>query len=111
MENVFVRDNACSVVSIGHSDAGSRTFRCIHTHTHSHIHYHYPISRRLSEIDRYACEKVNKLLVGNKCDLVTKKCVDYATAKDFADKLDIPFLEVRAHTGDVACMCVCVMRL
>lgn len=35
----------------------------------------------LQEIDRYANENVNKLLVGNKSDLTTKKVVDYTTAK------------------------------
>lgn len=35
----------------------------------------------LHEIDRHACENVNKLLVGNKCDLTHKKVVDYPTAK------------------------------
>ena len=35
----------------------------------------------LNEIDRYANESVNKLLVGNKSDLTAKKVVDYATAK------------------------------
>ena len=30
---------------------------------------------------RYACEGVNKLLVGNKCDLTTKKQVEYNAAK------------------------------
>ena len=30
----------------------------------------------LNEIDRYANESVNKLLVGNKCDLTSKRVVD-----------------------------------
>eukprot|EP01133_Synstelium_polycarpum_P010862 gene10862-12655_t len=50
----------------------------------------------LQEIDRFACESVNKLLVGNKSDLVAKKVVDYNTAKAFADQLQIPFLETSA---------------
>jgi Ras-related protein Rab-1A len=57
------------------------------------------VKQWLNEIDRYACENVNKLLVGNKCDLTTKKAVDYETAKDFADKLDIPFLETSAKNA------------
>jgi Ras-related protein Rab-1A len=57
------------------------------------------VKQWLNEIDRYACENVNKLLVGNKCDLVSKKTVDYETAKSFADKLDIPFLETSAKQG------------
>jgi len=35
----------------------------------------------LEEIARYACDNVNKLLVGNKCDLHDKRAVDEATAK------------------------------
>ena len=35
----------------------------------------------LNEIDRYASENVNKLLVGNKSDLTAKKVVDTETAK------------------------------
>lgn len=38
------------------------------------------VKQWLEEIERYACENVNKLLVGNKCDLTTKKVVDHTTA-------------------------------
>jgi Ras family len=50
----------------------------------------------LNEIDRYACENVNKLLVGNKCDMDSKRQVDYEEAKAFADERGIPFLETSA---------------
>jgi Ras-related protein Rab-1A len=53
----------------------------------------------LNEIDKYACENVNKLLVGNKCDLKTKKVVEFDFAKDFAEKYDIPFLETSAKNA------------
>ncbi|KAK2707632.1 ras-related protein ORAB-1-like [Artemia franciscana] len=53
----------------------------------------------LEEIDRYACENVNRLLVGNKCDLAAKKVVDYQIAKDYADQLGIPFLETSAKNA------------
>ena len=53
----------------------------------------------LQEIDRYACENVNKLLVGNKCDLTNKKVVDYTSAKEYADQLGIPFLETSAKNA------------
>jgi Ras-related protein Rab-1A len=33
------------------------------------------VKQWLNEIDRYACENVNKLLVGNKCDLESKRQV------------------------------------
>lgn len=38
------------------------------------------VKQWLEEIERYACENVNKLLVGNKCDLTVKKVVDHTTA-------------------------------
>ena len=57
------------------------------------------VKQWLAEIDRYASENVNKLLVGNKCDLVSKKAVNYETAKAFADKLEIPFLETSAKAA------------
>lgn len=48
------------------------------------------------EIERYALNNVTKLLVGNKADLSESKIVDYATAKDFADGMNISFLETSA---------------
>lgn len=53
----------------------------------------------MSEIDRYASENVNKLLVGNKCDLTANKVVSYETAKAFADEVGIPFLETSAKNS------------
>lgn len=57
------------------------------------------VKQWLQEIDRYASENVNKLLVGNKCDLTTKKVVDFTTAKEYADQLGIPFLETSAKNA------------
>ena len=57
------------------------------------------VKQWLNEIDRYANENVNKLLVGNKSDLTAKKVVDYATAKAFADEIGIPFLETSAKSA------------
>ena len=49
----------------------------------------------LQEIDRYACDNVNKLLVGNKCDLTQKKTVEYAAAKEYADSLGREWVSLR----------------
>jgi len=53
----------------------------------------------LHEIDRYASENVNKLLVGNKSDLTSKRQVETETAKEFADSVNIPFLETSAKNA------------
>jgi len=57
------------------------------------------VKQWLQEIDRYASEGVNKLLVGNKSDLTSKKVVEYGVAKEFADQLIIPFLETSAKNA------------
>jgi len=54
----------------------------------------------LTEIERYACGNVVKLLVGNKSDLTTKRVVDFVTGKEFADQYNLPFLEASAKDGN-----------
>ncbi|KAL9681508.1 hypothetical protein QQ045_013293 [Rhodiola kirilowii] len=51
------------------------------------------VKQWLSEIDRYASDNVNKLLVGNKSELADKRVVSYETAKAVADEIGIPFME------------------
>ncbi|KAJ9190295.1 hypothetical protein P3X46_001514 [Hevea brasiliensis] len=53
----------------------------------------------LAEIDKFATDNVNKLLVGNKCDLTSKRVVSNETAKAFADEIGIPFLEASAKNA------------
>lgn len=43
------------------------------------------VKQWLQEIDRYATEGVNKLLVGNKSDMTDKKVVEYTVAKVWFD--------------------------
>ncbi|XP_021809570.1 ras-related protein RIC1-like [Prunus avium] len=57
------------------------------------------VKQWFNEIDRYASENVNKLLVGNKADLTANKVVSYETAKAFADEIGIPFMETSAKNA------------
>jgi small GTP-binding protein len=57
------------------------------------------VKQWLQEIDRYGDEKVNILLVGNKCDRTSDKVVDNTAAKEYADQLGIPFLEASAKNA------------
>ena len=54
------------------------------------------INQWLDEVERYACEGVNKLLVGNKCDLVGKRQIEYEAAKSFAERLQVSYIETSA---------------
>ena len=47
------------------------------------------VKQWLQEIDRYATEGVNKLLVGNKSDMSDKKVVEYTVAKVCLDCSEI----------------------
>ncbi|KAG6430807.1 hypothetical protein SASPL_108880 [Salvia splendens] len=57
------------------------------------------VKQWLNEIDRYASDSVNKLLVGNKCDLTSQKVVSTETAQAFADEIGIPFMETSAKNA------------
>ena len=57
------------------------------------------VKQWLSEIDRYACENVNKLLVCNKIDLVDRRVVDEPTATEFANSMNIPYIETSAKNA------------
>ncbi|CAL4066134.1 unnamed protein product, partial [Meganyctiphanes norvegica] len=53
----------------------------------------------LQEIDRYASENLEKLLVGNKSDLINKRVVDFEYAKKYSDSLNIPIIETSAKNA------------
>jgi len=53
----------------------------------------------IRNIEQHATESVNKMLIGNKCDMVDKKVIDTARGKSLADEYGIKFLETSAKTG------------
>eukprot|EP01103_Thecamoeba_quadrilineata_P011891 TRINITY_DN2948_c0_g1_i1.p1 TRINITY_DN2948_c0_g1~~TRINITY_DN2948_c0_g1_i1.p1 ORF type:complete len:128 (+),score=3.45 TRINITY_DN2948_c0_g1_i1:266-649(+) len=58
------------------------------------------IDEWLFEVDRYACDSVFKMIIGNKNDMTSSKVVDYDVGKEYADKLNIAFCETSAKTGE-----------
>merc|ERR1712038_923961 len=53
----------------------------------------------MEEIEKYAADGVNKLLIGNKCDLSSKKVVSYDEAKELSDGLGVQFMETSAKNA------------
>ena len=54
------------------------------------------ITKWLKEIDTFAGPHVQKLLVGNKCDLESERTVSADEGRELANKLNIPFVETSA---------------
>ncbi|KAH7825708.1 Rab1c [Monocercomonoides exilis] len=53
----------------------------------------------LNEIETFGCEKVSRLIVGNKSDLNSKRVIPFTLGKQLADSVGIPFLETSAKTS------------
>merc|ERR1719190_196357 len=57
------------------------------------------VKQWMQEIDKYAAENVNKLIIGNKCDQSSKRVVSYDEAKELADSLNMQLLETSAKNA------------
>jgi len=57
------------------------------------------IKNWIRNIEQHASENINKVLVGNKCDLVDKRIIDTARGKALADEFKIPFYETSAKNS------------
>jgi GTPase SAR1 family protein len=53
----------------------------------------------MQEIEKYAQENVNRLLVANKCDAADKRKVTYEEGFELAKSYNIPFIEASAKTA------------
>lgn len=69
---------------------------CLFPQAFHYFTFPHAINTDILEIERYACETVHKLLVGNKCDLVSERKVTADDAREFADQLNLVFLETSA---------------
>jgi len=53
----------------------------------------------IANIDQFAQEGVNRILIGNKSDMTSKRVIDFATGKALADEYGIRFLETSAKNS------------
>ncbi len=58
------------------------------------------VKQWLYEIDKYANENVNKILVGNKCDLEYRRVISTESGKEYSEGLGIDFIETSAKDGN-----------
>jgi Ras-related protein Rab-1A len=57
------------------------------------------VPQELNKLDQHASANILKILVGTKSDLDSKRIVPYATAKELADKHNMPYFEVSSKNG------------
>lgn len=57
------------------------------------------IKQWLFEINKYSREEVNKILVGNKCDLKNRRVISKQMGKEYAEELGIEFIETSAKSS------------
>lgn len=53
----------------------------------------------IANIDQFASEGVNRILIGNKCDMTTRRVIEYSAGKMLADEYGIRFLETSAKNS------------
>ena len=58
------------------------------------------VEKWIAEIDSCEGEKLIKVLIGNKCDLLTLREITKARGKEFADTMEMAFFETSAKTGE-----------
>jgi len=57
------------------------------------------VQKWLQEIERYACDNVQKMLVGNKADLTSERKVTAEEGSDLAQQMGLEFLEASAKNA------------
>ncbi|KAM3135944.1 hypothetical protein pb186bvf_011934 [Paramecium bursaria] len=57
------------------------------------------IKKWLQEIKTYSCDQIELVLVGNKCDLETKREVTVQEVQEYANQEKLDFFETSAKTG------------
>lgn len=54
----------------------------------------------LDEISKYSHENVNKIIIGNKTDLIDKRQISYTDAKEYCDYLNLSYIETSAKSSN-----------
>jgi len=53
----------------------------------------------MRQIEQHASDSVNKILIGNKCDMVEKRKVETAKGQQLADEFGVKFFETSAKNN------------